>query len=152
MSTVRSPPRRQRPPLHASPLPSARPCTSSRCSTPPTRSQPGGFEPSLAADQIAADAAATLQRDVPGLSVVGQGVAGHKPAETLVTLAETLDAALIVVGTRRVKGLDACWAASRARSPPRPTATSTSRTRTTEPPAAPPLRDVITPGTWRHRG
>ncbi|GGD14532.1 universal stress protein [Nocardioides daphniae] len=111
-----------------------------------------GFEPSLAADQIAADAAATLQRDVPGLSVVGQGVAGHKPAETLVTLAETLDAALIVVGTRRVKGLDACWAASRARSPPRPTATSTSRTRTTEPPAAPPLRDVITPGTWRHRG
>lgn len=64
-----------------------------------------GFEPSLAADRIAADSAATLQREFPGLSVVGQGVAGHKPAETLVTLAETLDAALIVVGNKRVKGL-----------------------------------------------
>lgn len=64
-----------------------------------------GFDPSLAADRIAADAAATLQRLHPGLHVVGQGVAGHKPAETLVKVAEQLDAVLIVVGNKRIKGL-----------------------------------------------
>lgn len=64
-----------------------------------------GFDPALAADRIAADAAATLQRVYPNLNAVGQGVAGHRPAETLVELAEKLDAALIVVGNKRVKGL-----------------------------------------------
>lgn len=64
-----------------------------------------GFDPALAADRIAADAADTLQRAFPGLNVVGQGVAGHKPAETLVKVAEQLEAALIVVGNKRVKGL-----------------------------------------------
>lgn len=64
-----------------------------------------GFDPALAADRIAADSPATLQGAYPDLAVVGQGVAGHRPAETLVEVAEKLGAGLIAVGNKRVKGL-----------------------------------------------
>ncbi|WP_110239533.1 universal stress protein [Nocardioides gilvus] len=63
------------------------------------------FDPSLAAERISADSAASLQLNFPTLKVVSRAVAGHKPAETLVKAAEELEASLIVVGNKRVKGL-----------------------------------------------
>lgn len=64
-----------------------------------------GFDPALAAERIAADAASRLAADHPGLSVQPEAVAGPRPAESLVKLAEESDAAMIVVGNKRVKGL-----------------------------------------------
>lgn len=64
-----------------------------------------GFDPSLAAERISADSATSLQLNFPNLNVVSRALAGHKPAETLVKAATDLDAGLIVVGNKRVKGL-----------------------------------------------
>lgn len=64
-----------------------------------------GFDPSLAAERIAADSASRLAADFPGLSVTPEALAGTKPAEVLVKLAEDTDAAMIVVGNKRVQRL-----------------------------------------------
>lgn len=64
-----------------------------------------GFDPALAAERIAADAASRLAGEYPGLSVEPDSVTGSKPAEALVKLAEDSGAAMIVVGNKRVKGL-----------------------------------------------
>ena len=64
-----------------------------------------GFDPSLAASRIAADAASRLSEEFPGLAVEPRGVAGPKPSEALVQLAEDSNASMIVVGNKRVKGL-----------------------------------------------
>ena len=64
-----------------------------------------GFDPSLAAERISADSAATLLRAFPALQVSSRAISGHKPSEALLTAAEELGADLIVVGNKRVKGL-----------------------------------------------
>jgi len=64
-----------------------------------------GFDPSLAAERISADSAAALQRAYPGLKVLSRAIAGSKPAEALLQVAEGLGADMIVVGNKRVKGL-----------------------------------------------
>lgn len=64
-----------------------------------------GFDPTLAAERIAADAASRLAQEFPGLSVEPTTTGGTKPAEVLVRLAEESDAAMIVVGNKRVQGL-----------------------------------------------
>ena len=63
-----------------------------------------GFDPALAAERVSAAEAQKLVEAFPGLSAVSVAEAG-KPAETLVRVAESLDADLIVVGNRRLKGL-----------------------------------------------
>lgn len=63
-----------------------------------------GFDPALAAERVSAAEAQKLVEAYPGLSVVSVAEAG-KPADTLVRLAEVLEADLIVVGNRRLKGL-----------------------------------------------
>lgn len=64
-----------------------------------------GFDPALAAERISADSATSLQLNYPNLNVVSRALAGHKPSEALVKAATDLDASLIVVGNKRVKGL-----------------------------------------------
>lgn len=73
--------------------------------TPDRSARDSGFDPSLAAERIATDAAARLVAAHPGLEVVPSAQPGPKPAETLVKLAETLEADMIVVGNKRAKGL-----------------------------------------------
>lgn len=63
------------------------------------------FDPSLAAERISADSAASLRLNFPDLNVVSRAVAGRKPGETLVKAAEELEASLIVVGNKRVQGV-----------------------------------------------
>lgn len=72
---------------------------------PDRAARESGFEPSLAAERIASDAAARLVTAYPGLKVVPSAQPGPKPAETLVKLAESLEADMIVVGNKRAKGL-----------------------------------------------
>lgn len=64
-----------------------------------------GFDPTLAAERIAADAASRLAADFPGLSVEPDTTGGAKPGEALVRLAEESNASMIVVGNKRVQGL-----------------------------------------------
>lgn len=66
--------------------------------------QEAGFDAPLAAERVSADEVAKLVAEFPGLTATSVAEPG-KPAETLVHLAESLDADLIVVGNRRVKGL-----------------------------------------------
>ncbi|MFC6152674.1 universal stress protein [Nocardioides yefusunii] len=72
---------------------------------PDRNARESGFDPSLAAERIAADAAARLAASHPGLEVVPSAQPGPRAAETLVKLAGSLEADMIVVGNKRAKGL-----------------------------------------------
>jgi nucleotide-binding universal stress UspA family protein len=56
------------------------------------------------AEDTAARVAAALRRGFPGLEV-SEGVSEGKPGNALVTVAERLEADLIVVGNKRVQGI-----------------------------------------------
>ena len=72
---------------------------------PDRAARESGFQPGLAAERIATDAAERLTSSFPGLNAVPSAQPGPRPAETLVKLAESLHADMIVVGNKRAKGL-----------------------------------------------